>query len=266
MKLVCGVLAVLTLTLTLAGCDAIKEKLGKKADSGSSSTTNTTTTSTTDDDSGAAAADAAADAAPAANEKDIKRFPDEEAVTEAVSVQWPTVDAKTEPGTGKVVTALPKGTAANLVARNGKTVLATFNDPKDATKLLMGWIPEDAFTPGTSPPPVVVMTGAGTPKATGVCAAPLTLLFEADAFCGKVCKVDKDCTAPQTCSGSAKPLNAGGFGAPVTFCAKPKAATPTAVAADAGVKPADAGVTTARPDAGGTVLAPITTMRAGGIK
>ena len=169
----------------IAACDKFKKHPDAGADSSSSASTAT-------DDSGATAStdDASSDAAPAgpaaANEKDIKRFPDEEALVETVQVQWATVAARTEPGAGTVVATLPKGASVTVGARKGKSVLGIFQDPKDATKTLMGWIAEDAFTPGTSPPPVLTLhtDGGAPPKPSGVCPAGLTLLFDQEPFCG----------------------------------------------------------------------------------
>lgn len=235
--------------LSLVACDKLKKK---SADAGTTASTSTATAepsasaAPSPDDGGA---DSGA-AVTAANEKDIKHFPDEEkAEAESYTVEWPTVDARTEPSTGKVVATLAKGTKATLQARKGRSVLVMFADAKDATKMLLGWVAEDAFVPGTAPPPVVVHTGSGPPKSTGVCSAGLTLLFDADAFCGKTCKVDKDCTGGLTCSGQAKPLSGQGLGAPVSVCSKAKKpTTTTTTATDAGApKPADAGATVAPP-------------------
>jgi hypothetical protein len=243
MKVFCAVLVL----LTLAGCDKIFKK---KTDAGSSTST-TPTTATTDDDSGGTAdLDASADAAAgpvAANEKDIKRFPDEEALVESVTVQWASVVARTEPSTGAIVATLTKGTAATVGARKGKSVLALFQDPKDATRSLGGWIAEDAFTPGTSPPPVVTIhVDGGTPaKPAGVCAAGLTLLFDSEPFCGKTCKVATDCVAPQICAPGPKLVSAGGvIGAATNACRRPATAS---VSGDGGVVAVPTGDGGARP-------------------
>jgi hypothetical protein len=256
-------LALVVLVLLTFGCDRFK----KKTDAGVVETPiaaeEDTGTTAAPEDSGVAAA------APAANEADIKHFPDEEKVTgDQYAVEWPTVLAHTEPGAGKEVATLAKGTKANLQARRGRTVLVTFADPKDAARTLIGWVAEDAFIPGTTPPPAIVRSTTGAPKAaaTGVCGAGLTLLFDADAFCGKTCKVDKDCSGGLVCSGTAKPLTATGLGAPVTICGKAK--KPVVAAVDAGVvaaKPdaatpaaaADAGAAPPAGDAGRAVLTPL---------
>lgn len=236
------VVLVLFVGLPVLGCGMFKKKTDAGVEASTVAGVEDSGTSSAPEDSGVAAF--------AANEKDIKHFPDEEKVSgDQYAVEWPSVVAHTEPGAGTVVATLTKGTKATLQARKGRTVLATFADPKDATRILLGWLAEDAFIPGTAPPPVIVRTDGGAPKAgaTGVCGAGLTLLFDADAFCGKTCKVDKDCSAGLVCTGQAKPLTATGLGAPVAVCGKPK--KPAPVLADAGTPKPDAG-TTAAADSG----------------
>jgi hypothetical protein len=244
-----------------ASCDRFKKHHDAGADAA--------TASAEDASASSAQADAARPASLAANERDIRRFDDEEKLEhDEYTVEWPAVDAKSEPATGLPVAKLAKGTKVTFQARKGHTILATFADPKDASKTLLGWIPEDAFVPGTAPPPVAVKVskdGGVSPgtKTTGVCPVGLTLLFGDDAFCGKPCKVDKDCPAGLVCQGQAKPINAQGMGAPVPVCAKPKAvavtkpdagapigSTPTAKADAAGAAPVASTATTVRPDAG----------------
>jgi hypothetical protein len=244
----------------IAACDRFK----KHPDAGANSSSSSSGTSTDDSGATASADDASSDAASApaaANEKDVKRFPDEEVLVETVQVQWPTVVARTEPGAGNVVATLPKGASVTVGARKGKSVLGIFQDPKDATKTLMGWIAEDAFTPGTSPPPVLTLhTDGGTPpKPSGVCPAGLTLLFDQEPFCGKVCKANTDCTAPQVCASGPKLITASGTqGATVMACRR----------ALANATISDAGVITVTTSDGGTriITNPFRPGRIGGVK
>lgn len=206
-------------------------------------------------------ADSGAAAPSYSNEKDVKRFPDEEKLAaEEVATEWATATPRTEPGTGKAVASLPKGTQCTKVAQKGHSTLVGFADPKDATRTLLGWVSADAFVAGTTPPPALNV-GGGVKK-TGVCPAGLTLLVDGDAFCAKTCKVDKDCKSAGTafvCQGQARPVVADGLGAPVAICAKARLpARPNPVgpgtAGDAGTKPADAGA--AKPADAGAAAKP----------
>ena len=275
-----NVVVVLTLATLVSGCGLMDKLKGNKGDAApEAAPADTAEAAAPADDAGAAAPeDSGAPAGPTfANDKDVKRFPDETALEPDVyAVEWPTVTPKTEPGAGAVVATVAKGTKCTLVARKGQTVLATFPDPKDAAKTLGGWFPESAFVAGTAPPPAALNLDGGVKKVTGVCPAGLTLLIDADAFCGKTCKVDKDCAslgANIVCAGQAKPITATGVGEPVSTCVK-KSATATTAKPDAGAAPppaADSGAGTTpttttsgtappppppAPDAGATVAPP----------
>jgi len=201
---------------------------GKKSDGGAEATTTTVATADT------AIVDAGPPAPIASNEKDIKRFSDEEKIDgEVHEVEWSTVAARKEPVSGAQVASLKKGTKCTLIAKKGKSALATFADPKDATSTLMGWIADDAFVPGTTPVAITRHAdgGVSAPK-TGVCGPGQTLLMGDDAFCGKICSADKDCAAPLVCQSQAKPITAAGLGPATNVCAKKRATT------DAGTTPA----------------------------
>lgn len=241
--------AVFALVAGLVGCGLLQKlrELGQEAGADGAAGGATETA----DAASAEEADSGTAAPSYANEKDVKRFADEDKVeAEESATEWPTTTPRTEPGTGSAVASLPKGTKCTKVAQRGHSVLVSFADPKHAARTLLGWVSADAFVAGTTPPPATLNLGAGgAKKTTGVCPVGLTLLVDGDAFCAKRCKVDKDCKSVGTgllCQGHAKPIMADGLGDPVAICAKAKPIVKPnpigpAPAPDAGARPADAG-------------------------
>lgn len=265
--------ALLLTALLVFGCDKLLKKHDAGAEGGAATQGPATAATDTSQaaETGAPAASAIVDAgvAPlAANESDVKRLPSEEKIDEDATLEWAKADARAEPGTGKLVATLTKGTKAHFVARAGHSVLATFPDPTDASKTLLGWITENAFVAGTAPIAGAVLKHPdggviATARSAGVCAAGLTLLFGDDAFCGKTCKVDKDCTGGQVCGQQAKPITAAGMGAPVAVCSKQRAvagATPDAGATGA---PATTATSTTTTTAASPSVAPVNPFAAG---
>ncbi len=202
------------LVFVLAGCP---KKNGGAADAAADGAT-------------AAMLDAAPAGPEAANVDAIARFPDESAIDhQAATLQWSANNARKAPPSGAIVATLPKGTNVVQLAAHDKYVLVTFDNPKNASERLMGWVIKDAF----SAQQVVV------PK--GPCPAGLVQLLGDEVFCGKVCKVDTDCAGGQACSGSAQRfLHDAGAGEALKIC--------TALGRPA---TSDAGVTPAPVDAGG---------------
>ncbi len=235
--------------ILLAGCGALKKK-GEDAGSSSAAQDSGESTTASGDDSGGGATATTEDAGSggttateslAANENDVSRFPDETKLDNVSKpIQNPAFGhARQSPPTGLEVATLKKGASVTQIAQKDKYFLSIFDDPKDATKKLMGWIYQDAFSPPKD---------AGPPQNTNLsCPAPQVLLITDVAFCGVVCKDDKGCPAGNVCHGSANRLVKGkGMEAVSTCVPAPK---PPPVVKDAGApKPADAG--TAVVDAG----------------
>jgi len=173
-------------------------------------------------DEAAAAATPATTAPPvAANVDDIARFPDETKIDNtAATIQRPT-NVREVPQSGKVVAALSKGGAVVQIAQRKEFFLVVFDNPKDATKKLMGWVPADSFT-------AAAVADAGIKAIT--CGVGETALVGDAPFCGKVCASDNDCPAGQACKGASNKLVNGKAAEAVTVCT-------VFVAPDAGAKP-----------------------------
>lgn len=257
--------------LAVVGCGALNKKKGG-VDAGATATTEeagttaTTTdeagsTATTDTDSGGGTVVADTDAAAsgssssggstepqAANENDIARFPDETKVDNTqATILAPTANARTAPLSGSIVTSLKKGTAVTQIAQRDKSFLIVFADPKDSSKKLEGWVVQDAFKEQVNP-------DAGATIVTLTCPPGQQLLLSDVAFCGIVCKTQKECPANQDCKGSAQLIAKGKPSQTVSTCVAvhvPKvvdAGAPPPTVIDAGAPKVDAG---AAPAAGG---------------
>jgi hypothetical protein len=172
--------------------------------------------------------------APPANAAQVARFPNETPLADVAEDFDRDFNVRDAPPDGEIIAKLPKGTKVTQIARRERYYLITFDDPKDATRKLMGWVHEDAFK------------GAPPPKKLA-CKAPEVLLFADAQFCGRTCKADADCKAAEgeTCAGKAKLVGANGLpGAETQTCMAKKTADAGAPAvADAGAAPtvADAG-------------------------
>jgi hypothetical protein len=230
--------------ILLGGCGALKKK-GEDAGAGTGSGDGGDGTTASADDGGGATASGddaggsggtTATEGLATNENDVARFPDE---TKIDNVSKPILawqgTARQAPPSGTVVAQLKKNAATTQIAQRDKYFLVTFEDPKDSTKKLMGWVIGDAFEPPKD---------AGPPVFTNTCPAGQTLLLADVGFCGVVCKVDKDCPAGNICTGTAqKIVKAKGMETVKNCLAAPKPPPPPAPVADAGApkSPADAG-------------------------
>ena len=119
---------------------------------------------------------------------------------------------------GTVVASLRQGEEVVQIAEHGKFVLCTFPDPKDATKRLEGWVADEAFKAGPTPPLPKTATCPGT---------QVHLISDENVFCGDVCKEDKDCpaSAPK-CTGHANSYVDGKEGPAVTTCTVAVVAAP----------------------------------------
>jgi hypothetical protein len=107
---------------------------------------------------------AAASQAPA-NADDVTRYPNEKKLDAVPAVVLrDSADVRKSPPNGPILSTLPKGTTVSEIAQSGSSFVVTFDDPTSG-KRLMGWINDDAFTPG---PPVgaTVATGVAPPRAS----------------------------------------------------------------------------------------------------
>lgn len=178
-----------------------------------------------------AVAEAAAAAPLAMNEGDITRYPDEKSSTGSTLTTEAPADLRTEVGAGgKLVVVLKKGTEVDKVAEHAGHYLVVAEDPKDASRKLMGWAGTGAFTVGTFRGPIVVHDGgaaapveggahAATTSDAGPAPAPATGGAAAcvkqnppghcaagynvsGAVCRLPCKAATDCSGPEPkCNG-----------------------------------------------------------------
>ena len=165
------------------------------------------------------------------NEGDITRYPDEKSSTGSTLTTEAPADLRTEVGAGgKLVVVLKKGTEVDKLAEHAGHYLVVAEDPKDASRKLMGWAGTSAFTVGTFHGPIVVhdgggrrtggrgrargddgrrRAGAGTrdgraavcvkQKPPGTCAAGYNV---SGAVCRLPCKAATDCSGPEPkCNG-----------------------------------------------------------------
>ncbi len=141
-----AVLGVVTISLALVGCDAIKKRLGRGADGGA------------DPSAEDASAEEEGDAATktvtgtgAKNEGDVVRFADEENIEDEEDELERELAVRTRPRSGAIVVTLPKGTKVMKVAKHLTAgVLIEFQDPQ-GDGLLMGWVPPAAFVASEVP-------------------------------------------------------------------------------------------------------------------
>jgi len=149
------------------------------------------------------------------NVNQVARFPDEVSLNNtAAKIADPHQIARNSVPGGAVVATLNTGTDTVQIASHDNFFLCSFNDPKNAGHTLEGWISQGAFVAGPTPSPA-----AGCP------AGQVKLEFEDAYFCGRECKVDKDCPGGQSCSGSANIITNGNAGAPTATCTIPAPGT-----------------------------------------
>lgn len=179
-SLVCTTAFLLLATAALTGCP---KKGDANADAGNDGAT-------------AAVVDAGAPIK-IANEADIKRYPtDETALDGDATVLAPTAAARTAAPGGAIVATLKQGTNVTQLVEHNGNYLVTFDDPKDATRRLEGWVGKGAF----QPPKAVTKAVVKVPK----CVAGEMLSIGGDdglPKCRKSCQEDTDCTKPAACEG-----------------------------------------------------------------
>jgi hypothetical protein len=145
------------------------------------------------------------------NVNQVGRFPDEVSLNDtAAKIADPNVTARTAAPGGTLVASLRIGTAVTQVAKHEAFILCIFADPKSPSRVLEGWVAEQAFIPGPTVP------------SKAACPVGQTrLMFEEQDFCGRVCKNDSDCQTGLTCAGKANLVANGKPGAEATTCTVP---------------------------------------------
>jgi len=148
------------------------------------------------------------------NVNQVARFPDEVSLNNtAAKIADPHQIARNSVPGGAVVATLNTGTDTVQIASHDNFFLCSFNDPKNAGHTLEGWISQGAFVAGRRR------------RRPRVPAGQVKLEFEDAYFCGRECKVDKDCPGGQSCSGSANIITNGNAGAPTATCTIPAPGT-----------------------------------------
>jgi hypothetical protein len=142
-----------------------------------------------------ASATAVVDSGPlAANADDVSRFNDETAID---SVDTQTVRAginvRKTPPTGDVVAVLAKGVTVTQIAQRDKFFLITFDNPKDSSERLMGWVINTAFN-ATAP----VATGSSKVPTKKCPTGQDSIVGQG---CKRTCKDDSFCNDDESCSG-----------------------------------------------------------------
>jgi hypothetical protein len=130
-----------------------------------------------------------------ANEADVKRYPtDETALDGDATVLAPTAAARTAAPGGAIVATLKQGTTVTQLVEHNGNYLVTFDDPKDATRRLEGWVGKGVFLP----PKAITKLPAKIPN----CANGEILSIGDDGLkCRKNCSEDTDCPAGNKCEG-----------------------------------------------------------------
>jgi hypothetical protein len=151
----------------------------------------------------------------AANESDVTRYPDEKATAGSTLTTEGSAELRTEVGSGgKLVVVVKKGTEVDKVAEHASHYLVVAEDPRDATRKLMGWTADSAFSAGSgyrgaapnehNEHPTKTDAGA-TPAPTvpgfscvkqeqGKCAAGFKV---SGAVCRLACKTPAECKGPE---------------------------------------------------------------------
>jgi hypothetical protein len=116
----------------LTGCSLLKKPGGDAGDAG---------------EAGEAVGPVEAAAAPlASNEGDVTRYPDEKATVGGALTTEAPAELRTQVGAGgKLVVVLKKGTEVDKLAEHAGHYLVVGEDPKDASRKLLGWASESAF-------------------------------------------------------------------------------------------------------------------------
>lgn len=167
----------------------------------------------------------AAAAAVAANADDIARFGEETKIADvAATVVSPSANVRESPPNGPLVAILPKGTAVVEIAQRDAYILVTFENSKNTSQRLMGWVFAPSVGGAGTPAPassVVKLRDAAAPPPVvppASCPGGLTLVMADLPVCAKVCEKDPDCPAGQACKGTASRIVKGKAGDGVTTC------------------------------------------------
>ena len=187
-----------------------------------------------------------------ANEADVKRYPTDETELDGdATVKAGSVDVRKAVPKGDVIASLKSGaTVTQLVEHNGYA-LVTFDDPKDATRRLEGWVPKSVF----QTPKVIAKVVAKVPK----CADDELLSIggdDASLKCRKACMEDTDCLKGSQCEDTSSADDKGNI---IPFGhAQVCVVEPPPVVKDAGAPPAKDAGAPVRPasDAGGPMIPP----------
>jgi hypothetical protein len=138
MKRAWGCVAVAAMAGTLVACSLLKKP--GSVDGG--------------DDGASASAAITPEAGPlgeAVNASEMTRYPDEKPVDHAPLTAEAGGSLRTQAGSGgDLVIVLKRGTEVEKVAEHASYYLVLADDPKDATRKLMGWVSESAFSAGPS--------------------------------------------------------------------------------------------------------------------
>ncbi len=170
-----------------------------------------------DDASAEASAAVVPEAGPAEaiNASEMTRYPDEKPIDHAPLTAEAGGNMRTQAGAGgDLVMILKHGTEVSKLAEHGNYYLVLADDPKDATRKLMGWVAESAFT-GEAPRHggdggEVVVADAGAPRRRrrdeapsapdprhpqepGPDRAPRATRPHCSALCRATCKTVSDC-------------------------------------------------------------------------
>ncbi len=158
--------------------------------------------------------------AEAANAAEVTRYPDEKPVDHATLTAESGGNMRTQAGTGgDLVIILKRGTEVEKIAERGGYYLLIADDPKEASRKVMGWAAESAFGAGAEPahkregdnpaPGKLVDAGGAKPgpskrldvkkSANGSCPSGYA---PCSAICRATCKTAPDCDDPAArCTG-----------------------------------------------------------------
>ena len=181
-----------------------------------------------------------------ANEADIKRYSaDEQALDGDATVLAPTAAARTAAPGGAIVATLKQGTTVTQLVEHNGNYLVTFDDPKDATRRLEGWVGKGAF----QPPRPVTKAVVKVPKCVAGEMLSLGGGDDGNPHCRKSCNEDSECTKPAACEGLSGADDKGNI---IPFTTVMVCYTePPPVVKDGGAPKPDAGAGAAsKPDAG----------------
>jgi hypothetical protein len=176
----------------------------------------------------APAIQSASGAAPlATNDAAITRYADETRIAPArLQATRSNGSARTQASDtdGDVVAALTSGKGVLKVATRGPFVLIVFDDPKDLSRQVMGWVNQSVFVPDVAPKHVPLHCAGGQVLVfvkTGL--ANVSVTEADDERCELTCRQDSTCPKGTVCIGTGVLSNDGVPGEATKFC-QPRAA------------------------------------------